>query len=146
MERTVAEARRHEEEIGGWLSTNGFKMTAEQHHPSYDVYENAKFGFRIHWHDDGGWKLFREEFEPYSGGEGATELKASFERLMDIISSAAPKSRSALLAIVRDHLTELYEHNPVVEIQKPNSGEFRVRVGQQSGMPRYFRIRVTEER
>lgn len=59
-----------------------------------------------------------------------------------------PKSRNDLLALIEGYVRNYYGHNPVVEVQQFAPGHLRIRVGgkdERTG-PRYFRIRVSEER
>ena len=64
---------------------------------------------------------------------------------MVIQSWALDKKR--LVKLLKNTVIKSFAHDPLVEVHDLSSGEFRVRVNGATGqMPRYFRVKIVEEK
>lgn len=61
------------------------------------------------------------------------------------VEARKPQSRTRVFSDVKAFIKARYP-DPTVEVKDVGSAEMRIRVGQDSGGPRYFRIKVVEEK
>lgn len=55
-----------------------------------------------------------------------------------------PHSKSSLFSVLHAFLEDCYD-DPVVEIMDCGSSELRIRVAQERGGPKYYRVKIVEE-